>query len=127
MNRAVTVCQGRDSGLRARCQLGVPVAELALNQQIALAAVGGVDHQKDVVVGAGFITYLHGSPGQHPVMPPRLVHSVSPQPQRPLQPGLRWPGARQAENSCLLGRLRSATTMQAGAGSLTDTSVIMAE
>ena len=37
---------------------GVPVAELALNQQIALAAVGGVDNQIDVVAGAGFDTYL---------------------------------------------------------------------
>jgi hypothetical protein len=32
----------------------VPVAELALNQQIALAAIGGVDNQIDLVAGAGF-------------------------------------------------------------------------
>jgi hypothetical protein len=33
---------------------GVPVAELALNPQIAFAAIGGVDNQIDVVAGAGF-------------------------------------------------------------------------
>jgi hypothetical protein len=33
---------------------GVPVAELALNPQIALAAVGVVDNQIDLVAGAGF-------------------------------------------------------------------------
>jgi hypothetical protein len=35
----------------------VPVAELALNQQIALAAVGGVDNQIGVVAGAGFAMF----------------------------------------------------------------------
>jgi hypothetical protein len=36
---------------------GVPVAELALNQQIARAAVGGVDNQIDVVSAARFVNY----------------------------------------------------------------------
>jgi hypothetical protein len=37
---------------------GVPVAELALNQQIALAAIGGVDNQIDLVAGARYANYL---------------------------------------------------------------------
>jgi hypothetical protein len=37
---------------------GVPVAELALNQQIALAAVGAVDNQMDLVAGARFGIYF---------------------------------------------------------------------
>ena len=36
----------------------VPVAELALNQQIAFAAAGTVDNQIDVVAGAGFEPYV---------------------------------------------------------------------
>lgn len=36
---------------------GVPVAELALNQQIALAAIGAVDNQIDLVAGAGFVMF----------------------------------------------------------------------